>query len=366
VSHFPEKFKAVGLAAGNNIVLLKEQITRFKPDYIAVKSEKDLPEIAAHLKDISHKATLFSGDEGLCQIATIPSDMLVAAIVGTASLLPTYLAIEKGIPVALACKEILVSGGTIITDLAKKHNVPIIPVDSEHAAIKQCLEGAEKNPEWINKIILTASGGPFWNKPQDEFESITLEQALKHPTWTMGSKITIDSSTLMNKGLEVIEAHHLFDIPFSQIEVVIHPQSIIHSLVEFKDGNLLAHLGLPDMRFPIQYALTYPEKWENPWPKTSLSKLPGLQFHEPDFKKFPLLKLAFECGIQGNVFPAVLNAANEAAVSLFLNKKIGYMDIFKLARASVEKTNSIDKPSISDIIALDKTIKEQLIHEYTI
>ncbi len=364
VSAFPEHFKISGLAAGNNITLLKKQITQFKPHFIAIKNETDCSVIQNHLNDINHKATLFFGDEGLCEIATIPCDMLVAAIVGTASLLPTYLAIEKGTAIALACKEILVSGGTIITDLAKKHNVSILPVDSEHAAIKQCLEGTEKNPEWINKIILTASGGPFWNTPKEQFESITLEQALKHPTWTMGSKITIDSSTLMNKGLEVIEAHHLFNIPFSKIEVIIHPQSIIHSLVEFTDGNILAHLGLPDMRFPIQYALTYPEKWKTPWPKTQLSQLKDLQFHDPDFSKFPLLKLAFECGELGNIYPAILNAANEAAVSLFLNKKISYMDIGRIVRTNVEKTKAMKNPSISDIIALDKSIKEQIIHDH--
>lgn len=362
-THFPDQFKIVGLAAGNNLKLLKEQITAFKPDIIAIKNEEDIAIIETHLKTIGHIATVVSGEKGLCDIATINCDMLVSAIVGTSGLFPTYLAIKKGTPIALACKEVLVSGGTIITDLAQQNNVPILPVDSEHAAIKQCLEGAEKNPEWIEKIILTASGGPFWNKPHEEFESITLEQALKHPTWTMGSKITIDSSTLMNKGLEVIEAHHLFNIPYKQIEVIIHPQSIIHSLVEFRDGNLLAHLGLPDMRLPIQYALTYPEKWASPWPKTTLSKLANLQFHEPDFNKFPLLKLAFECGEKGNIFPAVLNAANEAAVSLFLNKKINYTDIARLVRNFIEKTKSIQDPTISDIVALDKSVKEQIIHD---
>lgn len=362
VRHFPNKFRVVGLSAGNNIDLLKTQITEFKPDAIAIKNPSDISTINDHLKTINHKAEIFSGEKGLCDIAVIPSDMLVSAIVGTSALLPTYLAIQKGIPIALACKEILVSGGSVITELAKKHNVPLLPIDSEHAAIKQCLEGTEKNPEWIQKIILTASGGPFWNKPMEEFKDITLEQALKHPTWTMGSKITIDSSTLMNKGLEVIEAHHLFNIPFEQIEVIIHPQSTIHSLVEFRDGNLLAHLGLPDMRFPIQYALTYPEKWESPWPKTSLSKLASLEFHDPDFEKFPLLKLAFECGKKGNIYPAVLNAANEAAVNLFLNKKINYTDIAHWVRFFTEKTNSIQSPSISDIVALDKSIKEQVVN----
>jgi len=289
-------------------------------------------------------------------------DLLVVAVVGTAALMPTYLAIKKGITIGLACKEVLVAAGRIIMDLAEKHGVSILPIDSEHAAIKQCLAGIGEDRSQIEKLILTASGGPFWQKPKEEFSEISRESALMHPNWEMGAKITIDSATLLNKGLEVIEAHHLFGVAFEKIEVVIHPQSIVHSMVEFSDGTLLSQMGLPDMRFPIQYVLTYPEKCANDWPKTKVADLPDLQFRPPDTEKFPLLSLAFEVGKRGGSAPAVLNAANEAAVQLFLDEKIGFMDIPRLVRKYVDEVPHVDVPDIETIVSIDQQVKKDILN----
>ena len=281
----------------------------------------------------------------------------------TCSLVPTFEAIKQKIPIGLACKEVLVSAGNIIMPLAKQLNVPILPIDSEHAALKQCLAGIQEDPAQIEKLILTASGGPFRGWTAEQLKTVTLEQALKHPKWTMGSKITIDSATLMNKGLEVIEAHHLFGVPFNQIEVVVHPQSIIHSLVEFKDGTMLSQMGLPDMRFPIQYVMTYPEKWGNSWPKTDLTTLGALEFFKPDIEAFPLLKLAFEMGESGGTYPAVMNAANEAAVGLFLSKKIQFWDIATVIQKEIESFSHFAMPSLEDIVQADKMIKEKILYD---
>jgi len=259
-----------------------------------------------------------------------------------------------------------VSAGDLMMAAAKKNHVTILPIDSEHAALKQCLAGVQEDIQQVQKMILTASGGPFWDVDLKTFDTITPAQALRHPNWTMGDKITIDSATMMNKGLEVMEAHHLFQIPYDKIEVVIHPQSIIHALVEFSDGNILSHMGLPDMRFPIQYVLTYPEKLAAPWPKTSLAKLAALTFHDPDTQKFPLLKLAFEVGKKGGTAPAILNAANEAAVYLFLKNKISFLDIHRLVEQAIEQTPHHNSPTIDDILSLDKDIKDRLYHNHSI
>jgi len=364
VKHFPNRFNIIGLAAGKNIALLKEQLINFKPQIVSIQNEAHQQEVQQFITDNKLKTDVTSGQKGLEQIATTPCDLLVVAVVGTAAIKPTYLAIQNGIPIGLACKEVLVSAGDLIMKKAAKHNVPIIPIDSEHAAIKQCLSSVNESLMEVTKLILTASGGPFWQKEQNQFESITKEDALKHPNWEMGAKITIDSATMMNKGLEVIEAHHLFNCPYSKIDVTIHPQSIIHSLVEFTDGTMLAQMGLPDMRFPIQYALTYPEKWKNPWPKTSLTKLKDLQFFEPDYKKFPLLKMAFELGKEGTQHTAVMNAANESYVGLFLAKQIGFNDIYRGVQKAVEQATPLTNPSIDDIVALDYAVKEKIKYQY--
>ena len=251
----------------------------------------------------------------------------------------------------------MVAAGEWIMSLAKKNNVEILPIDSEHAALKQCLAGINEDPSQVSKLVLTASGGPFWERDKSTFKDITKAMALKHPSWEMGAKITIDSATMMNKGLEIIEAHHLFQIPYDAIKVAIHPKSIVHSLVEFTDGTYLAQLGLPDMRFPIQYTLTYPEKWPSPWPKTNLPSLPDLVFHDPDFDKFPLLRLAYEAGKKGGDYPMVLNAANEVAVHLFLTDQIAFYEIPTYVEKELAMATGQPLSSIEAIIAQDKAIK---------
>lgn len=364
VRAYPEKFCIEGMSAGKNITAFKKQLLEFQPKLACVATKESASELELFIKEHSLHTTIVSGEKGLETLSTLPVDLLVVAIVGTASLWPTYRAIEHNIPIALACKEVLVSAGNIITALAKHHNVPILPIDSEHAALKQCLASVNEDMKQVTKLILTASGGPFWKTPKDEFSAITPEKALKHPNWDMGAKITIDSATLMNKGLEVIEAHHFYGTSYDNIDVIIHPQSIIHSLVEFTDGTMLSQMGLPDMRFPIQYALTYPEKWENPWPKTNLAAVSPLEFFDPDVNKFPLLQAAFDCGKEGDYSCAILNAANEAAVNLFLRKKISFTDIFKTVLNAVETTKKIQNPSIKDIINIDSEIKSKLSYEY--
>ena len=364
VRAFPEKFSILGLAAGKNVTLLEQQILEFKPEAVSVFSEKEARVIEAFVKKHGLTSTVLVGEQGLVHLATLPgTQLLIVAIVGTAYLVPTYEAIKCGIPIGLACKEVLVSAGSLIMPLARQFQVPILPIDSEHAALKQCLAGIHEDPAQIGKLILTASGGPFRGWTAEQLKAVTLEQALKHPKWIMGSKITIDSATLMNKGLEVIEAHHLFNVPFNQIDVVVHPQSIIHSLVEFKDGTMLSQMGLPDMRFPIQYVMTYPEKWGNPWPKTDLTALGSLEFFKPDTEAFPLLKLAFEMGEAGGTYPGVMNAANEAAVTLFLNKKIQYWDIATVIQKAIESFSHFAMPSLEDIVQADKMIKEKILYD---
>lgn len=362
IRHFPESFTVIGLSAGKNIDLLQKQILEFSPKLVSVSSEHDALTLSKFITSHGLNTDVYWGSSGLLSIAEIPCDLLIVAIVGTTSLAPTYAAIQKGTAIGLACKEVLVAGGDLIMNEAKQRNVPILPVDSEHAAIFQCLEGYSSND--IEKIILTASGGPFWDK-NINFETITLKEALKHPNWSMGQKITIDSATLMNKGLEVIEAHHLFQIPYDQLEVIVHPQSIIHSLVEYKDGNTLAQLGSHDMRLPIQFVLTYPEKLTAPWPKMNLQNIQTLSFFKPDYKKFPLCKLAFEVGTLGSTYPVVLNAANEAAVYLFLQEKISFLDIERTIREKIETHTPLKKPTINDIIALDFEIKQKINEQHT-
>ena len=362
VRTFPDRFQVVGLSAGRNLGLLKLQVREFLPDFICVLDAHSASIMEGYIQGLSKKIAIFSGEEGLIRIATEGDlDCLIVAIVGTASLKPTVCAIEKGITIGLACKEVLVSAGSLVMDLASKHQVPILPIDSEHAALKQCLSSVGEDMSQVDSLTLTASGGPFRERSASSFDHVTVEETLKHPNWTMGPKISVDSATMMNKGLEVIEAYHLFGVDYDHIDVVVHPQSIVHSFVTFKDGNTLAQMGAPDMRFPIQYVLTYPEKWENNYPKLSLKEMGALSFEAPDIGKFPLLKLAYDVGKKGGSYPAVMNAANEAAVQLFLDKKIGFLDIYKWVSLLVERHDSLDSFTISDIIALDREVKSELV-----
>ncbi|MBI4979854.1 MAG: 1-deoxy-D-xylulose-5-phosphate reductoisomerase [Spirochaetes bacterium] len=327
---FPGKFAVAGLSAAKSITLLAEQVKEFKPKAVHIA---DADAYTAFMKHYRFRGLrVYSGDDGLVRLVRETKCALVLnALVGSAGFQPTVAAIEKGVDVALANKETLVMGGDIIMPLAKKNGVNIIPVDSEHSAIFQILRHFKG--VGIHKLILTASGGPFRTLPKNKFSRITVARALKHPTWSMGSKISIDSATMMNKGLEVIEAHHLFGIPYDRIEVVVHPQSIIHSLVEFVDGEMYAQMGPTDMRYPIQNALTYPDIKPTPFHRLDITKIGELQFFPPDLKKFRMLALAYRFGEQGGSAPAVFNAANEIAVAAFLGERIRFTDIPRVAAA---------------------------------
>lgn len=342
---FPDKFNITGLSCGSNISLLAKQIQKFKPDVVSVKEEKDVERLASLLE--RPYPEIHFGEEGLIKTGEYRKNhMVLVALVGYAGLIPTIRAIKKGKNIALANKETLVTGGAIIEELLKENQVKLLPVDSEHSAIFQCLQNWTEND--ISRIILTASGGPFRNTPQERLKYIKPEEALNHPTWNMGNKITIDSSTLMNKGFEVIEARWLFKVSIEQIQVLIHPQSIIHSFVEFKDRSTLAQLSHPDMRLPIQYALSYPERWESKnFQHLDLVKAGSLTFEEPDREKFPCLDLAYRAIREGGTMPAVLNAANEVAVSAFLNKRIGFCEIpyvisTLMKKHKIKEGNSLD------------------------
>ncbi len=364
ISAFPERFSIYGLTAGRNIDLLEQQILAFAPKIVSVKEPHDQQRVMNFVAQHRLHTEVQTGEFGLIKVATSPENqLLVVAVVGTAAIMPTYQAILAGIPIGLACKEVLVSAGHHIMSAARHKGVPILPIDSEHAALKQCLAGVHENPKMVEKLILTASGGPFLNRDVTTFPNITPADALKHPRWVMGPKITVDSATLMNKGLEVIEAHHLFGIGYDHIEVLIHPQSIVHSAVEFVDGTLLAQMGLPDMRFPIQYVLTYPEKIHNPWPKTNLAALGPLEFQVPDLNKFELLAFALHCGRRGGSWPAVMNAANEAAVSLFLNETLSFTELIHTVINTTQDFAHLSAPTLQDIIHIDASVKEKIRHD---
>ena len=324
----PGRFQVVALAAGQNVNLLKKQIEIFKPKLVYVSTKENALKLRQDLT-LNYKIKILYDKEGLNEIASFPSaDIIVSAISGAAGLMPTLAAIDAGKDVALANKETMVMAGEIVNRRAKQKKVKIIPVDSEHSAIFQCLQG--EKIENLKRIILTASGGPFLNFTVNELKQVKLNQALKHPRWKMGKKITIDSATLMNKGLEVIEAKWLFNLDFGKIDVLIHPQSIVHSMIELIDGSVLAQMGIPDMRIPISYALTYPERIINDISSLNLLETEKLEFRQPDMKKFPCLRLAYEAGICGGATPAVLNAANEIAVAAFLEQKIKFVDLPKI------------------------------------
>lgn len=348
-------FKIEALSAHNNIELLKEQIDKFKPRVVTVV-DKEKAEILK--SKISSKTEILVGPGGLKEIASIKNlDMVLVAVVGIAGLEATIAALSTGNDVALANKETLVAGGQLVMNTAKVHGSSIIPVDSEHSAILQCIQGARKKD--IKGIVLTASGGPFRGYTREVLEKVTVEDALKHPNWVMGQKITIDSATLMNKGLELIEAKWLFDLDIEQIKVVIHPESIIHSMVEFIDNSVLAQLGLADMRIPILYALTYPERMPSPVESLDLLKLKKLSFEEADLETFSCLKLAINAIEIGGTMPVVLNAANEIAVKKFLDRKIGFNEIASLVKEAMKNHKPINEPVLEDILRVDQAIRKQ-------
>jgi 1-deoxy-D-xylulose-5-phosphate reductoisomerase len=347
----PERFQVVALSAGKNIKLLKQQIKKFQPKVVAVSTKESALNLREALNSKS-RVKIFYDEEGLKEIASFPSaDIVISAISGSAGLMPTLAAIEAGKDIALANKETMVMAGEIVTKRAIKKGVKIIPVDSEHSAIFQCLQGNKRQN--LRRIILTASGGPFLNFTRNELKKVSLNQTLRHPNWKMGKKITIDSASMMNKGLEVIEAKWLFNVDISDIDVLIHPQSIVHSLVEFIDGAFLAQMGIPDMKIPIAYALTYPERIINDLPTLNIVKTGNLEFRNPDINKFPCLGLAYAAGLCGGTAPVVLNAADEVAVSAFIKKKIRFIDLPKIIEKILVLHNSINNPSLDDILQAD-------------
>ena len=354
IREFPEKFQVTALTANTNIRLLEEQINEFKPDAVVVNDHGPALELE---KKVRGKCRVLSGSESLTAAAAeLKYDILLGAMVGFAGLAPTIEAIKRGKRIALANKETLVVAGELITTLSKKHNAEIIPVDSEHSAIFQCLAGERHNE--IEKLILTASGGPFLHKDKIYFSKVTVDEALNNPNWKMGNKITIDSASLMNKGLEVIEAKWLFNLPKDKIEVIIHPQSIIHSMVQFVDGSIKAQLGLPDMKLPIQYALSYPERLKNNFKRAEITEIEKLTFFKPDTVKFECLELAFNALSAEGTAPCILNAANEVAVDKFLRGKIKFSSIPKVISTSLEKIENHKKPDLETIIECDKLTRE--------
>jgi 1-deoxy-D-xylulose-5-phosphate reductoisomerase len=361
IRQHPEDFEVEVLTAQNNCDLLIAQALEFKPNAVVIGNEHNYQKVKEAL--LPHDIKVFAGQKAIAQVVEMETiDVVLTALVGYSGLIPTVHAIKAGKQIALANKETLVVAGEIITALAKENGVNIYPVDSEHSAIFQCLVGEFHNP--IEKIILTASGGPFRGKDRAFLETVTREQALKHPNWDMGAKITIDSASLMNKGLEVIEAKWLFGLKTEQIEVVVHPQSIIHSLVQFEDGSIKAQLGLPDMRIPIQFALSYPDRLKSDFERFNFAKYPSLTFEKPDMKTFRNLQLAFDALAKGGNAPCVLNAANEIAVAAFLNREVGFLEMSDLIEETLAKAAFVAHPSLEDYVASDaeaRMITENLI-----
>jgi 1-deoxy-D-xylulose-5-phosphate reductoisomerase len=352
LSSFGDKFSIFGLSANRNVQLLKEQIERFKPK-MAVLHDRDALQKLGPIRDVE----MLYGDQGLEKLSSHPQvDLVINALVGSVGLLPSLRAVETGKILAIANKESLVMAGRLLMQTAREKGAQILPIDSEHSAIQQCLLSGKK--EEIRRLVLTASGGPFLNKNREDMEKITVKQALSHPTWDMGKKITIDSATLMNKGLEVIEAHWLFGVPPDRIQVLIHPQSIVHSMVEFVDGSVVAQMSVPDMKLPIQYALFYPQRVSSNNTRLDLSKIGHLTFLEPDFDRFPCLGLAYQALKLGGIAPAVLNAANEAAVGAFLEQRIGFTRIEKVVRETLAQHKTESSPSLDDILRADQWARQ--------
>ena len=351
----PEKFQILSMSAGSNVDLFAKQIRKFKPRVVALFDTKKIPTLKEQIADLDIE--ILSGEEGTIAVATLPeADVVVSGVMGSAGLLPAIHALKAGKNLALANKETLVIAGELVLREAKKTNSQIIPIDSEHSAIFQVLNGEKK--ERIKKIILTASGGPFRTFSSGQMETVTVKDALKHPNWDMGAKITIDSSTMMNKGLEYIEAKWLFGVN-TPVEIIVHAQSIIHSMIEFVDTSILAQLGIPDMRVPIAYALTYPDRFECDLPSLDLTTMGNLTFEAPDFERFPCLRLAIDAMEIGKTMPAVLNAANEIAVQAFLEELISYKDIAELIRMVMQNHNPSPLKELQDVLIADRWAREE-------
>ena len=348
IEKLQDKFEIIALTGGANVELLREQALRFKPKYVCVGNSK------GEKLDIAGVKTLY-GQEGLEEICSNKeNDIILVSVSGKVGLRPTLTAIDNGIDIALANKETLVMAGDIVMPRAKEKGVNIIPVDSEHCAIHQCI----KDISQVDKLIITASGGPFLHKTIDDMKNATVAQALNHPRWSMGKKITVDSATLMNKGLEIIEAHHLFNMPYEKIDVVVHPQSVVHSAIEYVDGSVIAQLGLPSMHIPIQYAITYPERFEGIKSKSfSFADIARLDFEKPDFEKFPSVKMAYEAGKIGGSATVCMNAANEEAVFAFLEDKIKLYEIYQITSKMMEQHHLVKNPSIDEIFEIDKEVR---------
>ena len=361
VSEHPDKFRIVGLAAGRNVELFAAQIRQFRPEIAAISAADKLPELKEAIQDLNPQPILLAGEQGVIEVARYgDSQTVVTGIVGCAGLLPTIAAIEAGKDIALANKETLIAGAPVVLPLVEKHQVKLLPADSEHSAIFQCLQGVPK--DGLRKILLTASGGAFRDWPVEKLATVKVADALKHPNWSMGRKITVDSATLMNKGLEVIEAHYLFGVDYNNIEIVIHPQSIIHSLIELQDTSVLAQLGWPDMRLPLLYALSWPERIYTNWERLNLVKSGDLTFREPDHQKYPCMRLAYAAGRAGGSMPAVLNAANEQVVALFLDEKIQFLDIPKCIEFVCDRHqhHNQQNPTLDDILNADQWARKEV------
>ena len=362
VASHPNEFSIVGLAAGRNLSLLSEQIRQFKPEIVAIADEELLPELKEAIADVTPQPILVAGETGVVEVAAYgDAQAVVTGIVGCAGLLPTIAAIKAGKDIALANKETLIAGGPVVLPLLEQYGVKLLPADSEHSAIFQCLQGVPAGG--LRRIILTASGGAFRDWPVEKLSTVTVADALKHPNWSMGRKITVDSATLMNKGLEVIEAHYLFGVDYDAIDIVIHPQSIIHSLIEVQDTSVLAQLGWPDMRLPLLYAMSWPERIATNWEPLDLVKSGDLTFRKPDHAKYPCMRLAYAAGRAGGCLPAVLNAANEQAVALFLDEKIKFLDIPRVIESTCDRftPRNIAQPTLEDILESDRWAREAVL-----
>jgi 1-deoxy-D-xylulose-5-phosphate reductoisomerase len=362
VARNPDKFRIVGLAAGSNVEILAQQVRQFRPEIVAIGNEARFNQLKDALADLDYHPIIVAGTQGTIEVASYgDAESVVTGIVGCAGLLPTIAAIKAGKDIALANKETLIAGGPVVLPLVEQYGVKLLPADSEHSAIFQCLQGVPAGG--LRRIILTASGGAFRDLPAEKLASVTIADALKHPNWSMGQKITIDSATLMNKGLEVIEAHYLFGVDYDNIDIVVHPQSIIHSLIELQDTSVLAQLGWPDMRLPLLYALSWPDRISTDWKKFDLVKAGDLTFREPDRVKYPCIDLAYAAGRAGGSMPAVLNGANEQAVALFLAEKIHFLDIPKVIEKVCDKHRNdfTATPNLDDILAADIWARQMVL-----
>lgn len=362
VTHHPDKFRVVGLATGRNVELLAKQVCEFTPEIVAIADETKLPALKQSIAHLDPQPIVLGGADSIVTVASYgDAEAVVTGIVGCAGLLPTIAAIEAGKDIALANKETLIAGGPVVLPLVEKYGVKLLPADSEHSAIFQCLQGVPEGG--LRRIILTASGGAFRDWPVEKLSTVKVSDALKHPNWSMGQKITVDSATMMNKGLEVIEAHYLFGLDYDHIDAVIHPQSIIHSLIEVQDTSVLAQLGWPDMRLPLLYALSWPERIATNWEPLDLVKCGDLTFREPDHQKYPCINLAYAAGREAGSMPAVLNAANEMAVELFLKEKIQFLDIPTVIEQVCDRhrSDNTPQPTLQNILDADQWARQATV-----